>query len=69
MKDDQTPKEEKYGLIVCSIIGRKGSDSPFSWVNQILNHSIEDIKYKNGDGWKENDLKLFLSAPPPCTFL
>ena len=64
MKDDQTPKEEKYGLIVCSIIGRRGSGDPISWVKPILNHSIENIKDKNGNGWKEDALSGFLTVLP-----
>lgn len=39
-----------------------------SWVEPILDHSIEDIKDKYGNGWKKNDLRVFLSAPPPCVF-
>ena len=37
-----------------------------SWVEPILDHSIEDIKDKYGNCWKKNDLRDFLSAPPPC---
>ena len=34
-----------------------------SWVEPILDHSIEDIKDKYGNGWKKNDPRVFLSAP------